>query len=312
METVERCPGCGSSRYERVEETGVQMDHTSCEIFTFQKCKVCDLVFLSPRVEAENLGKYYPDSYLPYRGASVWGRFSGLVEADQKKLDAARVGRVREALGGERLGSEDLLLDVGCGKPTFLEMAKQRLGGRALGLDFSDHGWREDAERYRELDLQVGTMNDLEDRLEPRVISMWHYLEHDYAPFETLERLGELSNDRTRLLIEVPNYDSETRRKYQKHWAGYHTPRHISLFSPSSMSALLERTGWTVIRINTYGTLDPYVLDWMSRMERKGINWGASMESKFPAFVLGMLVFRLKQLLFRRKSWGIMSVLACR
>jgi hypothetical protein len=56
-----------------------------------------------------------------------------------------------------------------------------------------------------------------------------------------------------------------SRRKYGENWAGWHTPRHISLFSPNI--ELLLKKGWKVSEINTYGTMD--LLYWMSEMEQK-------------------------------------------
>jgi hypothetical protein len=36
------------------------------------------------------------------------------------------------------------------------------------------------------LDLQVAEIKDLKSSLQPDVITMWHYLEHDYTPLENL------------------------------------------------------------------------------------------------------------------------------
>ena len=77
--------------------------------------------------------------------------------------------------------------------------------------------------------------------------------------------------------FEVPDHDAWSRRRYGAHWAGYHTPRHTALWDRRTMRVLLERAGWRVDSIEPSGTLDPWTLVWMSRMERKGIDWSASM-----------------------------------
>jgi hypothetical protein len=80
-----------------------------------------------------------------------------------------------------------------------------------------------------------------------------------------------------------------SRRKYGENWAGWHTPRHISLFSPNNIELLLQK-GWKVSEINTYGTMDPYsLLD--ERDGTKGITWDKNMEDEFWEFMLGMLQF---------------------
>jgi hypothetical protein len=76
-----------------------------------------------------------------------------------------------------------------------------------------------------------------------------------------------------------------SRRKYSENWAGWHTPRHISLFSPNNIELLLQK-GWKVSEINTYGTMDPYLLYWMRRWNKKGITWDKNMEDEFWEFML--------------------------
>jgi hypothetical protein len=70
---------------------------------------------------------------------------------------------------------------------------------------------------------------------------MWHYLEHDYTPLENLTYLKSIAKPSTTLVIEIPNFDSMSRRKYGENWAGWHTPRHISLFSPNNIELLLQK-----------------------------------------------------------------------
>jgi hypothetical protein len=52
---------------------------------------------------------------------------------------------------------------------------------------------------------------------------MWHYLEHDYTPLENLTYLKSIAKPSTTLVIEIPNFDSMSRRKYGENWAGWHT-----------------------------------------------------------------------------------------
>ena len=139
---------------------------------------------------------------------------------------------------------------------------------------------------------------------------MWHYLEHDYTPFENLRSLKVISKPSTTLVIEIPNFDSLSRKKYGKNWAGWHTPRHVSLFSPKNIELLLKKSGWKVSKILTYGTMNPYLLYWMSEMEKKGIRWDKNMEDEFTQFVIGMIKFLPKKLHEKTSSLGIMTVIA--
>jgi ubiquinone/menaquinone biosynthesis C-methylase UbiE len=209
-----------------------------------------------------------------------------------------------------QLSSESLILDIGCGRPSFLKACQQALSCRTVGIDFSDEGWKDEAVHFKELDLQVAEIQELPSSLQPDVITMWHYLEHDYSPLENLNYLKSISKPSTTLIIEVPNFDSASSKKYGENWAGWHAPRHISLFSPDNVTLLLQKSGWKVSQLLTYGTMDPYLLYWMSEMEKKEIKWDKNMEDEFFGFMLGMVKFMPQKLQEKRSSLGIMTIIA--
>lgn len=300
------CPICNTSSLSSFIKTTAQM-HSDKEVFNFDQCASCELVFLNPRVSLSVLPEYYTKYYLPYRGAKAWGKFEKLVEGSQKKLDLKRVKRVQES---QKIAPESLILDVGCGNPSFLKACQQKLNCQTMGIDFSDEGWKEQVAHFDGLDLRVAEIKDLPQNLQPDVITMWHYLEHDYTPLENLKYLKSIAKPSTSLIIEIPNFDSSSRKEYGANWAGWHTPRHISLFSPNNITLLLEKSGWKVSKILTYGTMDPYLLYWMSEMEKKGIQWDKNMEEEFWEFMLGMVQFMPKKWNEKKSSLGIMTVIA--
>jgi 2-polyprenyl-3-methyl-5-hydroxy-6-metoxy-1,4-benzoquinol methylase len=306
MQPLTHCPICNTSAIGSFINTTAQM-HSSKELFNFDQCAECKLVFLNPRVPLNQLKNYYTSHYLPYRGAKAWGKFEQLVENSQQKLDLKRVKRVKDA---HPISSNSLVLDVGCGQPSFLKACQEKLHCQTMGIDFSDEGWKDQAAHFEGLDLQVSEIKDLPNGLQPDVITMWHYLEHDYTPLENLRYLKSLAKPSTTLIIEIPNFDSASRKKYGENWAGWHTPRHISLFSPNNVEMLLQKSGWKVSKILTYGTMDPYLLYWMSEMEQKRIKWDKNMEDEFWKFVLGMMLFMPKKWMEKRSSLGIMTVIA--
>ena len=306
MEKLDQCPVCKSPNLQPCIETGAQM-HPAAGIFNFDQCANCQLVLLNPRLNPTELMHFYTDFYLPYRGSKAWGKHSGRVEQSQVQLDLKRVNLLNKH---HPISRESLILDVGCGQPSFLNACLKKYSCKATGLDFTDEGWKSNLKAYQHLKLITGEIKDLPLDLTPDVITMWHYLEHDYDPAKTLAELRKRSHSQTTLVIEVPNYDSEGRKKFGKYWAGYHTPRHMSLFSPKNLALLLENAGWKAKQINSYGTLDPYVLYWMSRMEKKGIDWSQSMEKEFFDFVAGMFAFRMKNWPEKSRSLGIMTAIA--
>jgi 2-polyprenyl-3-methyl-5-hydroxy-6-metoxy-1,4-benzoquinol methylase len=306
MQHLQNCPICNASSIASFIKTTAQM-HSSKELFNFDQCANCQLIFLNPRVNLDNLKNYYTSYYLPYRGSEAWGKYSKLVEGSQKKLDLKRVKWVKEMCS---VSPKSLILDVGCGNPSFLKACQQELNCKTLGIDFSDEGWKEQSTLFKGLDLQVAEIKDLSLNLKPDIITMWHYLEHDYTPLENLTYLKSIAKPSTTLIIEIPNFDSISRKKYNENWSGWHTPRHTSLFSPDNIKLLLDKSGWNVSQLLTYGTLNPYLLFWMSEIEQKGIQWNKNMENEFWDFVIGMLKFMPTKWNEKKLSLGVMTVIA--
>lgn len=306
MQLLANCPTCDAATIGSFIKVGAQM-HSDKEWFNFDLCAECKLVFLNPRVQADQLKNYYTASYLPYRGAKAWGKYEKLVESSQKKLDLKRVKRTKDA---HQLSPESLILDIGCGRPSYLKACQEILNCRTFGIDFSDEGWKDELDQFSGLDLQVGEIQELPSSLQPDVITMWHYLEHDYSPLESLSYLKSISKPSTTLIIEIPNFDSASSKKYGENWAGWHAPRHLSLFSPDNISLLLQKSGWKVSELLTYGTMNPYLLYWMSEMEKKEIKWDKNMEEEFLGFMLGIVRFWPKKWREKRSSLGIMTIIA--
>ena len=274
--------------------------------FSFLRCRRCTLIYLSPRVSPAALGDFYDASYLPHRGAAAWGRFAPLAAEGQRRTDAARVRRARRVAS---LGPESAVLDVGCGRPTFLEALARRTGARGTGIDLSDAGWADEPGRWAAAGLTLRQARVEDERGLPLgpfdLITMWHALEHDYQPLQTLRRLRQVARPGGALVVEVPNFDSLTRRLHGTAWAGLHTPRHTALYTPATLRAMLDTAGWTVERQDAHGTLDPYVLYWLGRQERAGRALDGNLEHAFPGFMLGKVLTLPIALAQRWVSLGI-------
>ena len=307
MDYLTKCLACNSSNFAAFEQTIAMMHQNSPTKYNFDRCKDCGLVFLNPRMDETELGQFYTASYLPYRVEEAWGKYASFVKKDQEQIDKARVQRL---IKHSRLSAQSRILDIGCGKPTFLSSLRKSTEANLIGLDFSDEGWKNDSDSYRNIDLRTGEIADLSNEKPMDIITMWHYLEHDYQPQQHLKQLLNYSHADTRLIVEVPNFNSYTRKKFGKHWSGYHTPRHTALYSPKNIELMLKNSGWKVDEILTYGTLNPYTLHWMSRMEQKRIDWSTSMEPRFIGYVIGMVLNAPIYLLQKYISMGFMTIIA--
>ena len=76
---------------------------------------------------------------MPYRKSKAWGKFEKFVARSQQKLDLKRVKLIK---GIHNLSEEFLILDIGCGNPTFLKAFQKKVNCKTMGIDFSDEGWK--------------------------------------------------------------------------------------------------------------------------------------------------------------------------
>lgn len=305
LEPVNTCPVCHSTDFSPYITTKALMHHTN-DMFSFSHCQTCESAFLNPRVTTEQLKDYYPDYYLPYRGAEAWGKYKSFVENSQRKMDANRRKTCQKYQPSKE--GKIKLLDVGCGRPTFLQVLQEKTDWLLTGIDFTNEGWKDMPADNLHLitgDVQQMRMEDTYD-----MVTMWHYLEHDYDPNKTLSAIRKIINTGGRVIIEVPDYLSLTAKKQKANWEGWHTPRHTLLYSGNGLARLFGANGYKLVDYYRYGTLDAFTLWWMGTMEKKNIDWTNSMEKEFFPLVWKKIytspLFMLEKLL----PLGIQTVVA--
>jgi SAM-dependent methyltransferase len=143
------------------------------------------------------------------------------------------------------LDAESTVLDVGCAVGTFLQKMRSRYRVRATGVDFADLSANPSLSG---VDFRCGLFVD-QDFGEQRfdLITMWHYLEHDYDPLRTLACARDLLSPNGRLVIEVPRLDSTTFRLYKNRWPGLQAPQHTVLFDRARLLDTVKAAGLEVV-----------------------------------------------------------------
>jgi SAM-dependent methyltransferase len=281
------CSICGSKEHNHYITTNALMHTPNSERYEFRKCGMCETVFLSNPVSEPTLENYYTQYYLPYRGAAAWGKYASFVEGSQKQLDAKRVKLLSKVANKN---TPIQLLDIGCGNPTFLQLAQHKLNATCTGIDFSDNGWKH--LKVENIALFQTSLANFDCTQQYDVITLWHYLEHDYHLQQTANKLYDCLKPGGKLIIEVPDYNSLTARLQQQYWQGWHSPRHITLFSAKGFRKLFGADRWDIVSHHRYGTLDAFTLWWLGRMEAKQINWSGLMEHAFwPLVALKVATF---------------------
>lgn len=149
-----------------------------------------------------------------------------------------------------RRKSTGTILDVGCGKGKFLQVAAKH-GWEAWGIEPSQRslsfvqsksGMKIIGGRFEDADLPDGYFD---------VVTMWHTLEHFYQPDVTLQNVYSKMKDGGLLIIRVPNSASWDFRMGREKWFHLDVPRHLYHFSPDPLRKLLEQTGFRVVSLST-------------------------------------------------------------
>lgn len=221
--------------------------------FRFVACRDCGLVYQNPRIDVETIKSYYDDEYIAHRKKTDWGVLTGFYNYTMDGIDRRKDRIVRRYVA---LGADSEVLDVGCGAGTFLQSMRRRYGSRGTGVDFKDLSSRPGLDR---IDFRCGLFYEQEvgdDRFD--LVTMWHFLEHDYDPSRTLARARGALKASGRLVIEVPRLDSWTWRLYRERWPGLQAPQHTVLYSKAMLLKFVAKAGLEVVDYLPYGAFPAY------------------------------------------------------
>lgn len=281
-----RCCLCGGRQGSVVVRSSDVSLKTTGETFSFIKCKRCGALFLDPRPTKRWLGKFYPEgSYyardLPER--AVLRRASP--EAGVKSKLQRRVLELYGLIGPARPSgflwrlTKLLVLPLLVRNSALLRtlisnrvaFTFQKRPARVLEVGFGD-GLLLAALRWLDLELWGTEISGAACEFVSRAFGaktfcgeVWeagypdeyfdlvifsHSLEHISEPLTALNEAHRITVPGGRLLLSLPNPSSWSARVLGKHWIGYDVPRHLFLFGPGPLRALVERAGFAIVRVS--------------------------------------------------------------
>src|SRR5208337_943273 len=139
------------------------------------------------------------------------------------------------------------LLDIGCGNGDFLVNA-QEAGWFVSGLEPDPEAAA--VARQRGLHVTMGTVDVLANEWNSfDAITLSHVIEHVHEPNLLLQAVRRLLKPGGVAYIDTPNIDSRGAHYFGKNWRGLEPPRHLVLFNPASLIALLSALGFEGIKI---------------------------------------------------------------
>jgi SAM-dependent methyltransferase len=206
------------------------------------QCPACSLVFESPRPTTDAIARFYADTALWTNSTDAEGnRRSYVNELEQKRRP---FGELATRIRGRK--SSGRLLDVGSG-PGLLELELPEFD--VVGLEPCAYI------------AEVGTAHlhthieqrRLEDADFPEasfdVVVMKYVLDHMEEPFAALTRARQLLRpDGLLVIADLINIESFCARFFREGFRLIH-PMHFTYFAPKTITAHLERAGFSVERI---------------------------------------------------------------
>jgi SAM-dependent methyltransferase len=274
--------------------------------FRFVRCNRCDFAYQNPRVSLDHIGAYYDDTYIAHRKKRDWGLLTPLFERAMNKLDADKDRIVSRYVS---LGPTSEVLDVGCAAGTFLARLHARYGARATGLDFKDLST---SPALEQVEFHCGLFYEAQladNRFD--LVTMWHFLEHDYDPLRSLETARRVMKHEGHLVIEVPRLDSRTFAWFGDRWPGLQAPQHTVLFDHDSLLRAVRRAGFEVVEYLPYGAFPAYFYLFTGTAFRLLKGRGLNLDRAIVPYFLGQM-FLLPVLLFEKRLNLAMQTVICR
>jgi SAM-dependent methyltransferase len=274
--------------------------------FLFVRCTRCGLAYQNPRILLERIGAYYDDTYIAHRKKRNWGVLTPLFERAMNKLDADK-DRIVSRYVSLRPGSE--VLDVGCAVGTFLSRLRRGYGVGACGVDFKDLSA---SPSLNGVEFHCGLFYEAAlgaDRFD--LVTMWHFLEHDYDPMRSLETARRVLKPEGRLVVEVPRLDSRTFKWFGNRWPGLQAPQHTVLFDRDSLLRAVRKSGLEVIDYLPYGAFPAYFYLFTGAAFRLLKGRGLNLDKAIYPYFAGQILL-LPLLLFEKRLNLAMQTVVCR
>lgn len=274
--------------------------------FQFVVCQDCGLAYQKPRLKLEFIGAYYDDEYIAHRKKTDWGALTPLYEWAMGKHDRDKLALVNRFV---HLTPASRVLDVGCGAGTFLARVQAASGASVSGVDFKDLTHLPAVAR---IDFHLGLFYEQPFRGERfDLITMWHFLEHDYDPTRTLRHARDLLAPAGRLIIEVPRLDSVSYRLFKERWPGLQAPQHTALYSRKTLLSMVTQAGLEIVDYLPYGAFPAYFYLFAGAAFKLLKGRGLNLSRAIYPYFLGQLLL-LPVLLFERRLNLAMQTVVCR
>ncbi|GEM_PF-424524 len=241
LDPTEHCVVCGHTALSAVYQGLRFRKKPLPKTYAMARCTRCRLLQVSPRPDPAELAEFYRDT-------DYWAEELVVRSPGECRLETDILSR----LGGYvRCGR---VLDVGCGAGHFLNCARRR-GWETYGVEIAPHSAEFARASYglsvltqpiEELSFSAGFFD---------LITLIGVIEHLPHPMDFLRRLHPLLKPGGVLFLLTDNGRSWLHWLMREQFPWINPPEHLQLFSPRSIQALLEPSGFATLRVESQETI---------------------------------------------------------
>jgi SAM-dependent methyltransferase len=221
------CIFCGMpSDYIAINENG----------YTGRKCSDCNLIFISPRPNAEEVTHIYNDKH-----AVLYADAQFQFERHKRMVAASTLTKIRSY---RKSGS---ILEIGPGGGFFLQEARN-WGYVPYGIELNPIEARWITEKLcipcENVALNAGSFEGKQFD----IIYHSDVLSHLYDPISVFSAINRALKKDGLLVFETGNI-ADVDKKYYKYFSQFLYPDHLFFFGEHSLKLLLERTGFKYVSV---------------------------------------------------------------
>lgn len=261
------CLMCGATENKPVLQV---KDHLFARPGKYQivQCCSCGLVYVNPRPTLEALALHYPDNYIAYTQLEEMSWLMQRIFLPVARANAnSRIRNIERVIGP--LPEKTKVADVGCGLNLFLRYLRELRGCEGIGVDFNAK-ITDYARKKFNMPIVCGTLHDAGfESGHFDLVTMHEYLEHEPSPLQVLTEARRITRTGGYINIEIPYIGGLPARIFRSRWSQYDVPRHLVFFTPWTLEKILERCGYELISLRTYGV--PFIIG-MSVLHALGFN----------------------------------------
>lgn len=236
--TYIKCNICDSSKYiilykdelgDDVPPLDYNFSPKSRKTYQIVKCNSCGLIYTNPM--PMNIYAFYKDTVDEIYLATKKQRLQGAKKVVQEILKFKKGGN---------------LLDIGCATGYFLDVASEYFN--VTGIELSEWAFKEAAKRHEVYNMPL---SGIEFTKKFDVITLFGVIEHLTNPSKELDLISSCLKQSGLVVIYTPDIGGWLPRLLGKKWWNF-MGMHLYYFSKETCKGLLEKCGFSVIKIMNY------------------------------------------------------------